>query len=126
MGWFVSLLNLLSGGLAQTVLDGYKARLADGQNVDKLAADLAAREIEARKQIAIAELGSWFTALPRVVIEMSIAIYIAKVIVWDICLNLGSTDAIRGEVAVWAGIVVTGMYGSNVASKVVNGFVSRR
>lgn len=124
--WWTALLNFLSGGIADKVLEVYKAKLADGENVDKLAADLAAREIEARKQIALAELGSWFTAFPRVVIEMSIATYIAKVIVWDVCLNLGSTDAIRGDVGVWAGIVVTGMFGSSIASKVVSGFVSRR
>lgn len=123
--WWTALLNFLSGGIADKVLDGYKAKLEQGTNADKLAADLAAREIEAHHRIAVAELGSWFTALPRVCIEMTVAVYIAKVVVWDKVLGLGSTDAITGSVGEWVNLVIIGMFGTTVASRVVSGLLKR-
>jgi hypothetical protein len=123
--WWTSILNLLSGGIADKVLDGYKAKLDQGTNADKLAADLASKEIEARQRIAVAELGSWFTALPRVTIEMTVAVYIAKVIVWDKVFAMGSTDAITGAVGGWVDLVVIGMFGTAITSRVVGGLMKR-
>lgn len=123
--WWTSILNWLSGGIADKVLDGYKARLDQGTNADKLAADLASKEIEARQRIAVAELGSWFTALPRVTIEMTVAVYIAKVIVWDKVFAMGSTDAIAGAVGGWVDLVVIGMFGTAITSRVVGGLLKR-
>lgn len=123
--WWTSLLNFLTGGIADKVLDAYKAKLADGQSTDKLAADLASREIDARRQIALAELSSWFTALPRVTIEMIVAVYLAKVIVWDKVLGLGSTDAITGSVGGWVDIIIVGMFGTTVANRVAGALLRR-
>lgn len=123
--WWTTVLNFLSGGIADKVLDGYKAKLADGQNADKLAADLASKEIDSRRQIALAELSSWFTALPRWTIEMVCAVYVAKVVVWDKVLGLGSTDAITGAVGSWVEIVMIGMFGTTAVSRVVGGLMRR-
>jgi hypothetical protein len=38
-----------------------------------------------------------------------------KVIVWDIVLGLGTTDAIGGDVGVWAGTIVTTYVGGPLA-----------
>src|ERR1700750_2830170 len=39
-------------------------------------------------------------------------IYVWKIVVFDIVLNLGSTDAIRGNVADWGGIIIASIFGS--------------
>lgn len=127
--WWTALFDFLSGGLAAKVLDGIRAKIdKDGEvatNADRFAADLAAREIEARRQIAVAELSSWFTALPRIAIEMTVAVYIAKVVVWDKVLALGTTDAIGGAVGGWVDLVIVGMFGTAITGRVVGGLMRR-
>lgn len=39
-------------------------------------------------------------------------IYIWKVVVWDIVLQWGATDAIRGNVAEWGGLIIASIFGS--------------
>lgn len=39
-------------------------------------------------------------------------IYIWKVVVWDIVLQWGATDAIRGNVADWGGLIIASIFGS--------------
>lgn len=39
-------------------------------------------------------------------------VYVWKIVVWDIVLGLGSTDAIRGNVADWGGIIIASIFGS--------------
>lgn len=39
-------------------------------------------------------------------------IYVWKIVVFDIVLGLGSTDAIRGNVADWGGIIIASIFGS--------------
>lgn len=124
--WWTKIIDWISGGLAGKVLDAYRARLDAGNDRDRMAVDLASREIDAQKALALAELGSRFTALPRWTIEMAFAVYVAKVVIWDKVAALGSTDPLTGDVGTWAGIVFAGMFGSSIASKVVGGFISRR
>jgi hypothetical protein len=47
-----------------------------------------------------------------------VVIYLWKVIVWDIVLGLGSTDAIGGDVAAWAGSIVTAYVGGHSLEKI--------
>jgi hypothetical protein len=55
------------GPVISGLINAYKAKLAAGNDADKIAADLAgkeldvqAREIEAQKAIRIAEIGKWY------------------------------------------------------------------
>lgn len=108
MGAFFSWLGSLIAG---PLVDAYKARLAAGNEHDRMAADLAAKEIEARRAIVVASLSHWFTALPIVTISMTFALYIAKLVVWDKMLGLGSTDPLTGDLREWANTVIGGMFG---------------
>lgn len=60
------ILAWISGDLISRLVgplsDAYKARLAAETEEDKLAADLAARQIEARMEIAVAEMGDRWSA----------------------------------------------------------------
>ena len=119
------LASLLSGPLVNGVIAAYKARLDAANSQDARAADLAARaiaaEIEARKAadaVILAEQGRWYTAIIRPLLALPVIIYLWKVIVWDKVLALGSTDAIAGDVAQWAGAIVTTYVGGRSLEKI--------
>lgn len=122
LGW---LGNLLGGPFARAAVDAYRARLSAENTSEKIAADLAARELgvaqrerELAAQVVIAEQGRWYTALPRPLFAGAFIIYVWKVVVWDRVLGLGTTDALTGDVAQWAMIVLTAYFGGRSLEKV--------
>ncbi len=122
LGW---LGNLLGGPFAKAAVDAYRAKLTAENTSEKIAADLAARElaveqreVEAAAQVVIAEQGRWYTALPRPLFAFAFVIYVWKVVVWDKVLGLGSTAALSGDVAQWAMIVLTAYFGGRSLEKV--------
>ena len=122
LGW---LGNLLGGPFAKAAVDAYRAKLTAENTSEKIAADLAARElvVESRErelaaQVVIAEQGRWYTALPRPLFAFAFVIYVWKVVVWDKVLGLSSTDALSGDVAQWAMIVLTAYFGGRSLEKV--------
>jgi hypothetical protein len=105
-------------------IDGLSYGLA-AQASEKIAADLAARELaveqrerELASQSVLAEQGRWYTALPRPLFAFAFVIYVWKVVVWDKVLALGSTDPLSGDVAHWATIVLTAYFGGRSIEKV--------
>ncbi|HEY4143176.1 MAG TPA: hypothetical protein VGM57_17295 [Pseudolabrys sp.] len=124
--------NLLGGPFAKAAVDAYRAKLSSENTSEKIAADLAARQLDVEQrerelavQVVIAEQGRWFTALPRPLFAFAFVIYIWKVVVWDKVLGLGSTDALGGDVAQWAMIVLTAYFGGRSLEKVAK-IVSRK
>jgi hypothetical protein len=123
------LTNILGGPVVNGLIAAYKAKLDAANTTDRLAADLAAKEIaaeiETRKQaaaIVLAEQGRWWTAIIRPLAALPVVVYIWKVIVIDKVLGLGSTDPISGEVATWAGVIVTTYFGGRTIEKVARIF----
>jgi hypothetical protein len=123
------LASLLGGPIVNGLIGAYKAKLEASNTLDRIAADLAGKEIEAeieaRKQasaIIIAEQGRWYTAMIRPLLAMPIVIYFWKVIVWDKVLGWGVTDPITGMVADWAGVIVTAYVGGRSIEKVARIF----
>ena len=125
-GW---LANLIGGPVIAGLINGYKAKLDAANTQDRIAADLAgkeiAAEIEARKAasaIIIAEQGRWYTAMIRPLLALPVIIYFWKVIVWDKVLGLGVTDPITGMIADWAGMILTAHVGGRSIEKVARIF----
>ncbi len=123
------LASFLGGPVVNGLINAYKAKLVAANTRDRIAADLAAREIEAdieaRKQasaIIIAEQGRWYTAIIRPLLALPVIIYFWKVIVWDKVLGLGTTDPITGMIADWTGIIVTAYVGGRSIEKVARTF----
>jgi hypothetical protein len=121
-GW---LGNLLGGPFAKAAVDAYRAKLSAENTSEKIAADLAARELtveqreaELAAKIVLAEQGRWYTALPRPLFAFAFIIYVWKVVVWDKVLGLGTTDALSGDVAQWALVVLTAYFGGRSIEKV--------
>jgi len=123
------LLSILTSPILTWLKDLYVARLAAANAQDKLAVELAVKEIEAeitaRKDanaLIIAEQGRWWTAIIRPLAALPVVIYIWKVIVYDKVLGMGTTDPITGEVATWAGVIVTTYFGGRTIEKVARIF----
>lgn len=123
------LARFLGGPLLNGLISAYKAKLTAANAQDRLAVDLAVKEIEAdiesRKQasaIIIAEQGRWYTAMIRPLLAFPIIVYFWKVIVWDKVLGLGSTDPITGMIAEWSGLIVTAYVGGRSIEKVARVF----
>ena len=130
LAWLAS---LIGGPIVNGLIDGYKAKLDAANTHDRIAADLAAKHIEAeiaaRQQataIIIAEQGRWYTAIIRPLLALPIIIYFWKVIVWDKVLGVGVTDPLTGLVSDWAGTIVTAYVGGRTIEKVANLLARRR
>ncbi len=122
LGW---LGNLIGGPFAKAAVDAYRAKLTSENTSEKIAADLAAREldVESRErelatQVVIAEQGRWYTALPRPLFAFAFIIYVWKVVVWDKVFGLGSTDGLSPELSQWALIILTAYFGGRSIEKV--------
>ena len=121
--------SLLGGPVVNGLIAAYKAKLDAANTTDHIAADLAAKEIEAEiaaraqaSAIIVAEQGRWWTAIIRPLAALPVVIYIWKVIVVDKVLGWGTTDPITGEVATWAGLIVTTYVGGRTIEKVARIF----
>lgn len=129
LGWLGS---LIGGPIVNGLIGAYKAKLAAGNTSDRIAADLAAKELELDRrqrelsaQIVIAEQGRWYTAWVRPAFALVIFIYFAKVILWDKVFGWGVTDALEGTVGDWAGIIITAYFGGRSVEKVARIFARR-
>jgi hypothetical protein len=126
------LAQFLTAPIVNGFIAAYKAKLDAQNSRDAKAAELAEQamlaEIEARKSadaLIIAEQGRWYTALVRPLLAAPVVIYLWKVIVWDKVLGLGTTDALTGDAATWAGLIVTTYVGGRSLEKVARTIWSR-
>lgn len=109
---WMTIVSFLGGPVIKALIEAYSAKLKAG-NVDaKIAADLAASEIASQTaeanavmQYRIAEIGHWYE--PDKLMGYCVALYFAKLLVWDKVLGLGSTDALAGFAAITANLVVS-------------------
>ena len=109
---WMTIVSFLGGPVVKALIDAYSAKLK-AENADtKIAADLAANEIAAQTaeakalmQYRIAEIGHWY-ALPKL-LGYCVALYFAKLLVWDKVLGFGSTDPLAGFAAITANFVVS-------------------
>jgi hypothetical protein len=126
LGWLGGpIVNKLLGG----ALDAYKAKLAAGNTTDKIAADLAAKELlidqrerELATQVIIAEQGRWYTALPRPLFAFAFIIYVWKIVVWDKVLGWGVTDDLSPETWRVFMVILTAYFGGRSVEKVAKIF----
>jgi hypothetical protein len=129
--WLAIVKFLGSAGFSSLV-EAYKAKLAAGSNQDTLAADLAgkdlelqAKEREINAQIIKNDEGRWWTAAPRAIVCWAMALFIAKVVIWDTILGWGVTAPIKGLVADAFSAVIVMWFGGRTMEKVARIWRSR-
>ena len=108
---WLTVLSFLGGPVVKGLIDGYKAKLAAGNTSEKIASETAAAEIAAQVsetnailQYRAAEIGHWYE--PDKLIGYAVAIYFAKLLIWDKVFGLGSTDPLAGWALIAANLVI--------------------
>jgi hypothetical protein len=122
---WTALLTFLGGPVIKGVIDAYKAKLEAGSNQDNLAADLAAKDLELQgreRELNVQQNknddGRWWTAAPRAIVCWAVAIFIAKVVLWDTVLGWGATPQLKGLVADAFSAVIVMWFGGRTIEKV--------
>ena len=129
---WTAILTFLGGPVITGIINGYKAKLDAGNTSERIAADLAAKDLELQGrerelnvQQNISDEGRWWTAAPRAVVCWAFAIYVAKVVVWDKVFGFGSTLPLSGMGAEWGGAVMVMWCGGRTCEKVARIWRSR-
>jgi hypothetical protein len=113
---WMAMLSFLGGPVIKGLIDAYQAKLKAGNVDSKIASDLAAGEIAAQvsetnavMQYRIAEIGHWYE--PDKIMGYLVALLLGKLIVWDICLGLGSTNLHEGWMTTTTNLIVSFYFG---------------
>lgn len=108
---WMSILSFLGGPVISGLISAYQEKLKAGNVESKIASDLAAGEIAAQTaenqaitQYRIAALGYWYE--PDKLMAYCVAVLLAKLIIWDKCLGLGTTDLHDGWLTTTANLIV--------------------
>lgn len=108
---WMTIIGFLGGPVIKGLIDAYQAKLKAGNTSEKIASDTAAgemvvqtAEIKAQNEYKIASLGHWYE--PDKIMGYAVAVYFAKLLVFDKVLGLGSTDPLAGFAEVTANLIV--------------------
>ncbi len=117
--------NLLGGPFAKAAIDAYRAKLSAENTSEKVAADLAARELavaqrerELDVELLVAEQGNWITRWVRPIWAAPFVIYTWKIVVFDKVLALGATDPLTDFSANLAITIAAAYFGGRTLKKV--------
>lgn len=103
-----SLLGWLTGGVLDRVLDTVDRRISDETKRADIKAELTA-EMGRQHVQALAATATFRWWHPQNLIAYSVAIYVAKIVVWDTVLGLGVTPD-PGQHVYWLMMTVVGFY----------------
>lgn len=122
---WTAILSFLGGPIVNAAIKAYTAKLAAGNTSERIAADLAARELavqqkelEVQAQYKTALIGHWYE--PTNLFGYIMVIYFGKIVLWDKVLKLGTTDALLGAGAEWAGMIMAFYVGGRIASGAIS------
>lgn len=127
--WFTLLstvFSFLGGPVAKALVSAYHDKLAAGNTSERIAADVAGREIavqqieiQAITQLKIAQIGHPWE--PEKLAMYITLLFYAKVMLWDKVLGGwtgGSTDPVGGAAGVWAGLIMSFYFGKRTFENV--------
>lgn len=113
---WMAILSFIGGPVIKGLIDAYQAKLKAGNVSERIAADTASSEIAAQTaetnaimQYRIAEIGHWYE--PDKIMGYCVALLLAKLIVWDTCLGLGTTSLHDGWLVNTSNIIVMFYFG---------------
>jgi hypothetical protein len=120
---WMAILGFLGGPVIKGLIEAYQAKLKAGNVDSKIASDLAASEIAAQQseiaaqtQLKIAEIGHPWE--PEKLAFYIVLIFFAKCVLWDTVLGLGTTPSLKGDVSIWAGLVMSFYFGKRTFENV--------
>jgi hypothetical protein len=120
---WMAIISFIGGPVISGLIKAYQAKLQAGNVESKIAADLAASEIAAQTletqaitNLKIAEIGHPWE--PEKLAFYIVLVFFAKCVVWDTILGLGTTPALKGDVSIWAGLVMSFYFGKRTFENV--------
>jgi hypothetical protein len=120
---WMTLISFIGGPVIKGLIDAYnmhlKAQSADAATAANLAGkEIAAQqaEIQANTQLKIAEIGHPWE--PEKLAFYIVLAFFAKCVVWDTILGLGTTPELKGDVSIWAGLVMSFYFGKRTFENV--------
>jgi hypothetical protein len=109
---WMTIISFIGGPVIKGLIDAYNLHLKAQTQDNAIAADLAGKEIAAQQieiqatnQLKIAEIGHPWE--PEKLAFYVTLLFYAKCVVWDTILGLGTTPALKGDVSLWAGLVMS-------------------
>ena len=120
---WMTIIGFLGGPVISGLINAYQAKLKAGNTSEKIASDLASTEIaaqtaeaQAQTQYRIAEIGHPWE--PDKLMGYLVVLLLAKLIVWDICLGLGTTDLHAGFVLTTCNLIIGFYFGKRAFENV--------
>jgi hypothetical protein len=120
---WMTILSFLGGPVIKALIDAYQIKLKAANVDSKIAADLAAGEIAAQTaeqqmqiQLRTSEIGRPWE--PEKLAFYIVLAFFAKCIIWDTILGLGTTPPLKGDVSIWAGLVMSFYFGKRTFENV--------
>lgn len=118
-----TIIGFIGGPVIKGLIDAYREKLKAGNVDNKIAADLAASEIaaqtaetQAQMQLRVAEIGHPWE--PEKLAFYICLVFFAKCVIWDTVLGLGTTPPLKGDVSMWAGLVMSFYFGKRTFENV--------
>jgi hypothetical protein len=120
---WMTLISFIGGPVIRGLIDAYNMHLKAQSADAATAANLAGKEIAAQQaekqadmQLKIAEIGHPWE--PEKLAFYIVLLFFAKCVIWDTILGLGSTPALKGDVSIWAGLVMSFYFGKRTFENV--------
>ena len=120
---WMALMSFIGGPVIKGLIDAYNLHLQAETTDAKTAADLAGKEIaaqqaevQAQAQLKIAEIGHPWE--PEKLAFYIVLVFFAKCVIWDTVLGFGTTPALKGDVSMWSGLVMSFYFGKRTFENV--------
>lgn len=104
------IMSLIGGPVVSGLLNAYQAHLKATTTDEKIAMDLAGKEIAAQvaevqvqNDLKKAEIGHFFE--PEKIAFYIALVFYAKCVIWDTVLGWGVTPPLKGDVSLWSGMI---------------------
>src|ERR1700738_2442050 len=108
---WTTIIGFIGGPVIRGLLDAYNAPLKATTTDKQTAMELAGTEIAAQVsensdiyRLRMAQIGHPWE--PEKLAMYITLIYYGKIMIWDKCLGLGTTDSVGGYAAIWAGMIM--------------------
>lgn len=118
-----AIISFFGGPVIKGLLDAYNAHLKAATDDKAIAADLAGKEIaaqtieaQAQAQLKRDEIGHPWE--PEKLAFYIVLVFFAKCIIWDTVLGLGTTPPLKGDISMWAGLIMSFYFGKRTFENV--------
>lgn len=120
---WLSIMSFIGGPVISGLVNAYQLHLKAQTQDNTIAAELAGKEIaaqtieiQATNALKVAEIGHPWE--PEKIAFYIVLLFFAKCIVWDTILGLGTTPALKGDVSIWSGLVMSFYFGKRTFENV--------